>query len=64
MNVHYQNFKIRSPTKIQFLFTDEQYQITEEKKKIFGNLPVGLAQVIKRIPAKMHWRNPVLQSPT
>ena len=45
------------------MFTDEQYQITEEKKVIFGNSPAGLAQVIKRMPARKHWRNPILQVP-
>ena len=52
------NFKFNSPQKIRFVFTDEQYQVSEEKKSIFGNSPAGLAQVIKRMPARMHWRNP------
>jgi len=55
------NFKFNSPQKIRFVFTDEQYQVSEEKKSIFGNSPAGLAQVIKRMPARMHWRNPTLQ---
>ena len=53
------NFKLSLPSKLEFRITEEQFKVVEDKIDIFGNSTIGMAQVIKRIPRKMLWRNPV-----
>ena len=55
-----ESFRLPHPSKIQFKLTDEQYKLVQEQLEIFGDTPVGRAQVIKRISVEMLWRNPVL----
>ena len=52
--------KFRLPTiTVEFRITDEQFKVVEDKIRIFGNSPIGMAQIIKRIPRKMLCRNPI-----
>lgn len=55
-------FKLDSKITLSFRLTEEQYKIVQDKLEIFGNTFVGMGQVIKRIPRKMLWRNPVIET--
>ncbi len=55
-------FKLDSKITLSFKLTEEQYKIVQDKLEIFGNTFVGMGQVIKRIPRKMLWRNPVVET--
>ena len=54
-----ESFKLKNSMKIKFSITQEQYDIVENKKEIFGDTDVGRGQVIKRIPRQMLWRKPI-----
>ena len=54
-----ESFKLKNSMKIKFNITQEQYDVVENKKEIFGDTDVGRGQVIKRIPRQMLWRKPI-----
>lgn len=55
-------FKLDMKIKLAFRLTKDQYKIVQDKLEIFGDTPVGMGQVIKRIPRKMIWRNPIIEN--
>lgn len=59
-DISLESFRLPHPAKIQFKLTDEQYKLVQEQLKVFGDTPVGRAQVVKRTSVQMLWRNPVL----
>ena len=56
-DIKLKEFKFSS-TKIEFILSNDQVQLVEDKLTIFGNTPSGRSQAIKRIPIQMLWRIP------
>jgi radical SAM superfamily enzyme YgiQ (UPF0313 family) len=47
-----------SKIQMEFVLSNEQIKLVEDKLTIFGNTPSGRSQAIKRIPIQMLWRIP------
>lgn len=45
-------------TTMEFILSEEQIKLVDDKLAIFGNTPSGRSQAIKRIPIQMLWRRP------
>ena len=58
-NSSLETFKLKNPMKVKFNISQEQYDVVENKKEIFGDTDIGRGQVIKRIPRQMLWRKPI-----
>jgi len=62
-NLPLENFKFSSPSEIEFCLTDDQFKLVKDALDIYGHSTVGKAQILKIIPTKKRFRNPVSVTP-